>query len=174
MVRASLKAAIFRRWPVSAIRAISQESETRGLGHGGRPRRAPQLAPDVRDVAVNRVRAQHQLPCDLAITETPRDAGEDLALSIRQRDGPRPARLARRRLRRGERLAARPDDGIDITVPGEVCAAVQGGERRVWNRCRDLTPEPVRHRAIVAAMHDQRRGADEGKVRAYVEAIDET
>jgi hypothetical protein len=37
MVPASLKAAIFRGWPVSAIRAISQESETRGLGHGGRP-----------------------------------------------------------------------------------------------------------------------------------------
>ena len=34
MVRASLKAAIFRGWPVSAI---SEESETRGLGDGGRP-----------------------------------------------------------------------------------------------------------------------------------------
>ncbi len=138
------------------------------------PRGATQLAPNVRDVAVNRVRAQHQLPSDLAIAETARDAGEDLALTIGQRDGSRPARLARRRLQRSERFAARADDGIDITVPGEVCAAVQRDERRARNRCRDLAPEPVRPRAIVAAMHDQRWGADEGKVRAYVEAIDET
>jgi len=34
MVRASLNAAIFRRWPNPAI---SQESETRGLCDGGRP-----------------------------------------------------------------------------------------------------------------------------------------
>ena len=162
MVRASLKAAIFRGWPVLAIRAISQEPETRGLGHGGRPRRAPQLAPDVRDVAVNRMRAQHQLPCDFAIAETARDAGEDLALTIGQRDGPRPARLARRRLQRRERFAARADDRIDITVPGEVRAAVQRDERRAWNRCGDFTPEPVWHRTIAASMHDQRRGADEG------------
>ena len=33
-VRASLDAAIFRRWPVPAT---SQQSETRGLGDGGRP-----------------------------------------------------------------------------------------------------------------------------------------
>jgi hypothetical protein len=34
MVRASLGAAIFCRWPVPAI---SQEPETRGLRDGGRP-----------------------------------------------------------------------------------------------------------------------------------------
>ena len=68
IVRASLGAAIFRRWPLPAI---SQESETRGLRDGGRPRGATQLAADVRDVAVNGMRAQHELLCDLAIARDP-------------------------------------------------------------------------------------------------------
>ena len=59
-------------------------------------------------------------------------------------------------------------------MPGEVRAPLQRDECRAWNRGRDLTPEPVRHGAVVATMHDQRRLADEGKLRAYVEAIDET
>ena len=120
------------------------------------------------------MRAQHELLCDLAIAETARDAGEDLTLTTGQQDRLRLARMVRRRLHRCQRFAARADDGIGVTVPGEVRAPLQRDERRAWNRGRDLTPEPVRHGAIVATMHDQRRPADEGKVRAYVEAIDET
>jgi len=114
-MRASLGAAIFRRWPVPAT---SQESETRGLRDGGRSRGATQLAPDVRDVPVNGMRAQHELPGDLAIAETARDAGEDLTLTTGQQVRLRFARMVRRRLRRCQRFAARADDGIDITVPG--------------------------------------------------------
>jgi hypothetical protein len=152
MVRASLGAAIFCGWPVPAI---SQESETRGLGDGGRPGGATQLAPDVRDVAVNGMRAQHELPCDLAIAAAARDAGEDLALTTGQRDRLRPARMVRRRLHRCQRFAARADHGIGVTVPRAVRAALQRDERRAWNRGRDLTPQPVRHGAVVATMHDQ-------------------
>ncbi len=82
--------------------------------------------------------------------------------------------MVRRRLHRCQRFAARADHGIGVTVPGEVRAALQRDECRAWNRGGDLTPEPVRHGAVVATMHDQRRPADEGKVRAYVEAIDQT
>jgi predicted solute-binding protein len=60
---------------------MSQESKTGGLGDGGGPRRATQLAADVRDVAVHGMRTQEQLLCDLAIAETARHAGEDLALA---------------------------------------------------------------------------------------------
>ncbi len=76
---ASLNTAIFRGWP---FLATSQEPETRGLGDGGRPRRATELAAYVRDVAVHGMRAQHELLRDLAIAETARDAGQDLALAI--------------------------------------------------------------------------------------------
>ena len=55
---ASLNTAIFRGWP---FLATSQEPETRGLGDGGRPRRATELAAYVRDVAVHCMRAQHEL-----------------------------------------------------------------------------------------------------------------
>ena len=55
---ASLNTAIFRGWP---FLATSQEPETRGLGDGGRPRRATELAAYVRDVAVHGMRAQHEL-----------------------------------------------------------------------------------------------------------------
>src|SRR6202011_2936183 len=119
------------------------------------------------------MRAQHELPCDLAIAETARDAGEDLTLTAREPDRLRLARIVRRRLHRCQHFAARADDGIDVTVPGEVRAPLQRDERRAWNRGRDLPPEPVRHGAVVATMHDQPRPAKEGKVRAYVEAIDE-
>jgi len=80
---ASLEAAIFRRWPIPAT---SQKSETRGFRDGGRPRGATQLAADVRDVAVNGMRAQYQLLCDLAIAQTTRYAGEDLTLTTGQQD----------------------------------------------------------------------------------------
>ena len=120
------------------------------------------------------MRAQHEMLCDLAIAETARDAGEDLLLTTGQQDRLRLARMVRRRLHRCQRFATRSDDGIDITVPGEVRAALQRDELRAWNRGRDLTPEPVRHGAVVATMHDQRRPADEGKLHAYVESIDET
>jgi len=120
------------------------------------------------------MRAQHELLGDLAIAETARDTGEDLTLTTGQQDRLRLARIVRRRLQRCQHLAARADDGIDITVPGEVRPPLQRDERRPWNRGRDLTPEPVRHGAVVATMHDQRRPADEGKVRAHVEAIHET
>ena len=120
------------------------------------------------------MRAQHELLCDLAIAETARDAREDLTLTTGQQDRLRLARLVWRRLHRCQHFAARADDGIGVTVPGEVRAPLQRDERRPWNRGRDLTPEPVRHGAVVATMHDQRRPADEGKVRAYIEAIDET
>ena len=82
--------------------------------------------------------------------------------------------MVRRRLHRSQRFAARANHGIDITVPREVRAPLQRDECRARNRGRDLAPEPERHGAVVATMHDQRRRADEGKVRAYVEAIDET
>ena len=119
------------------------------------------------------MRAQHELPCDLTIAETACDAGENLTLTTGQRDWLPLAGMVRRRLPRCQRFAARADDGIGVTVPGEVRAPLQRDERRAWNRGRDLAPEPVRHCAIVATMHDQRRRADEGKVLAYVEAIDE-
>lgn len=83
IARASLEAAIFHRWPFPAT---SQESETRGLSDGGRPRGATQLAADVRNVPVNGMRAQHQLLRDLAIAQAPRDAGEDLTLTNGQQD----------------------------------------------------------------------------------------
>jgi len=53
-----------------------------------RPRRrrptetGDELAAYVRDVAVHGMRAQHELLRDLAIAETARDAGQDLALAI--------------------------------------------------------------------------------------------
>ena len=59
-------------------------------------------------------------------------------------------------------------------MPREVCAALQRNECRAGNRGRDLTPQPIWHRAVVATMHDERRPADEGKMRAYIEAVDET
>ena len=77
-MRASLDAAIFRRWPFPAT---SQKTETRGLRDGGSPGGATQLAADVRDVAVNGMRAQCELLRDLAIAETARDAREDLSLA---------------------------------------------------------------------------------------------
>jgi hypothetical protein len=83
MTRASLNPAIFCRWPFSAI---SQQSQTRGLGDGGRPGRAAEFATDIRDVAVNGMRAQHELLCDLTITETARHGGEDLALATGQQN----------------------------------------------------------------------------------------
>ena len=79
MKRASLNSAIFGRWPLSAI---SQESEPRRFCDGGRPGCAAELAADVRDVAVNGVRAQLELLRDFAVPETVRNAGEDLALAI--------------------------------------------------------------------------------------------
>ena len=96
-MRASLGTAIFRRWPVPAI---SQEAETRGLGDGGRPRGATQLAADVRNVAVNGVRAQYELLCDLAVAQTAGDAGEDLPFTSREQDRLRFSRMVRRLLRR--------------------------------------------------------------------------
>ncbi len=168
---ASREAAIFREWPVPAT---SKESETRSLRDSGRPRGPTQLAADVRDVTVNGVRAKHQLLCDLAVAETARDAGEDLTLTTGQQNPLRLARIVRRRLPRCQRFAARADDGIDITVPREVRAPLQRDKRRARNRGRDLTPKPERHRAVVATMHDERRLADEGKLRANVEAVHET
>src|SRR6476646_8427623 len=170
IARASLEAAIFREWPVPAT---SKESETRSLRDSGRPRGPTQLAADVRDVTVNGVPAKQQLLCDLAVAETARDAGEDLTLTTGQQNPLRLARIVRRRLPRCQRFAARADDGIDITVPGEVRAPLQRDKRRARNRGRDLTPKPERHRAVVATMHNQRRPADEGKLRANVEAVDQ-
>src|SRR6476619_1643770 len=142
---ASLETAIFCRWPVPAT---SQKSEPRGLGDRGRPRGATELAADVRDVAVDSVRTQHQLLCDLAVAQTPRDAREDLTLTDGQRDVLRLACVVRRRLSRCQCLAARADDRIDVTVPREVRAALQWDQRRARNRGRDLTAAPERHRAV--------------------------
>ncbi len=78
--------------------------------------------------------------------------------------GPAPARsLVLRRLRRCQRFAARADHGIDITVPREVRAPLQRDERRARNRGRDLTPEPKRHGAVVATMHDQLPASGRGE-----------
>ena len=77
-MHASLNPAIFRRWPFPVG---SQQSEPRGFGDGGRARRATELAANVRDVAVNGVRAEHQLLGDLAIAETACHLGEHLALA---------------------------------------------------------------------------------------------
>ena len=152
---------------------MSEESETCGLRDGGRTRGAPQLATDVRNVAVNGMRAQHQLLCDFAIAQSPRDAGENLAFTLGQQHLFRLVRTVRRRLRGCQCFAARANHGIDITVPREVRAPLQRDERRARNRSRDLTPEPKRHGAVVATVHHQCRRANKGKVRAYVEAIDE-
>ena len=76
--RASLEAAISPRWPVPAS---SEQSETSSLRDRGRPRSAAQLAADVRHVAMNSVRAQHQLRGDLAVAQPPRDARNDLPLT---------------------------------------------------------------------------------------------
>ena len=88
------------------------------------------------------MRAQHELLCDLAIAETARDAGENLTLTTGQQGRLRLARMVRRRLHRCQRFAARADDRIGVTVPGEVRAPLQRDECRAWNRGRDLTPEP--------------------------------
>jgi hypothetical protein len=168
---ASLEAAIFCKWPFSAI---SQESETRGLCDGRRSRGATELAANVRDVAVNGMRTQHQLLCDLTIAETPCHAGENLTLTFGQQDLLRVACIVRRRLARCERFAARADDGLDITMPREVGTPLQRNECRTRYRGRDLPPESVRYRAVLATMDDQRGLPDEGKVRTYVKAIDET
>src|SRR4051812_24087221 len=80
--------------------------------------------------------------------------------------------MARRRLHRPQRLAARADDGICVSVPGKVRAALQRRECRARNRGRDLTPEPGRDSVVVATMYDERPLADEGKVCTYVKAID--
>lgn len=42
------------------------------------------------------------------------------------------------------------------------------------NRGRNPAAQPVGHGAVVASMHDERRRSDVGKVRAYVEAVDES
>jgi len=109
-----------------------------------------------------------------ARAESACDAGENLTLSTGQQDRLRPARFLLRRLRRCQRLATRADDGFGVAVPREVRASLQRDEYRAWNRGSDLTPEPVRHRAVVAPMHHQRRRTDEGQLVADVEAIDKT
>lgn len=65
----------------AARTSMSEQSETRGLGDGGRPRRAAELAADVRDVAVHGMRTQQELLRDLAIAETAGDTREDLGLA---------------------------------------------------------------------------------------------
>src|SRR6476661_984862 len=120
------------------------------------------------------MRAEHQLLRDLAIAESACDAGENFTLTTGQQDRLRSARFVRRRLRRCQHFATRAYDGFGVAVPREVRASLQRDEYRAWNRGSDLTPEPVRHRTVVAPMHHQRRRADEGKLVADVEAIDET
>ena len=123
---------------------------------------------------MNSVRAQYQLLCDLAVAQPPSDARNDLPLTTGKQDRLGFAHVVRRHMPRCQRFAARADDGVDISMPREVCAALQRNERRAWNRGRDLTPQPVWHRTVVARMHNQRRPADQGKSRAYIEAVDET
>jgi hypothetical protein len=121
-------------------------------------------------MAVHGMRAQHQLLGDLAIGQTARDAAQDLPLTTGQQDRLRLVHGGRRCLRR-QRLATSADNGVDVVVPREVRAALQRDERRARDRCRDRTPQPVGHRAVVAAMHDQRRPADKRKVVTDVEPI---
>ena len=83
------------------------------------------------------------------------------------------ARIGWPRLLLCQRLAARANDGIDVTVPREVRTALQRNECRTGNRGCYLTPEPVRHGTVVATVYDRRRLADEWKVGANVEPIDE-
>src|SRR6478752_971866 len=59
-------------------------------------------------------------------------------------------------------------------MPWEVSAALQRDERRVRDCGRDLTPQPVRHGAVVSTMHDHYRNADVGEVYPYVKSVDET
>ena len=99
-------------------------------------------------MTVNGMRAQHELLCDLAIAETARDAGEDLTLTAGHQDRLRLARMVRRPLHRCQRFAACADDGIGVTVPGEVRAwasprtvetSPRGRDRR-WGQNSDATP----------------------------------
>ena len=124
-------------------------------------------------MSVNSVRAQHELLCDLAVAQTAGDVGEDLPLTTGKQGRLRLALTARRRLHRSQRFTARTDDRVGVAVPGEVRAALQRDERRAWNPGRHLAPEPVRHCAVVAPVHNQRRRADEAQVGAYLEPIDE-
>jgi hypothetical protein len=74
------------------------------------------------------------------------------------------ARIGWPRLLLCQRLAARANDGIDVTVPREVRTALQRNECRTGNRGCYLTPEPVRHGTVVATVYDRRRLADKWKV----------
>jgi hypothetical protein len=127
-------------------------------------------------VAVNGVRAEHQVRRDLAITETARHTREDFALTDRKNllDLLLLAPVARCLLHRSQRFAACANNGIGVTVPWKVRASFQRDECCAGNRGRDLAPEPVRHGTVVTPMHHQRWRADERKVVANIEAIDES
>ena len=96
------------------------EAEARRLRDRGGPGCCPQLAADVGDVTVHRVRADLQLFGDFTIAETVCDAIENLTLALGQQDGLAGAGNLGRRFGRRQSLPTCPDHGVDITVPGEV------------------------------------------------------
>lgn len=126
-------------------------------------------------MAVNGVRAEHQLLRDFAITETACQASEDFTLTNRKDLlDLLLARAGRRLMRRRQRFAACANNGAGVTVPWEVRASFERDECCPRNRGGDLAPEPVRHGTVVAAMHHKRWRADEREVVSNVEAIDES
>ena len=102
-----------------------------------------------------------------------RDEPQHLAFASRQQRGRRLCfgRALGRALRRQYR-AHRPDHAVGIAGPREVGAPLQRDERRARDPRGDLATEPVRDRAVLAPVDDQRGGLHQRQLVANVIAID--
>src|SRR5579862_39751 len=138
----------------------SEQAEPCGLRDGRGARAAPQLPADVRDVSMNRVRADHELYRDLLLREAARHQFEHLTLALRQHLV-RAFRLAPHPLT--EALATGAHHRVGILVPGEMRASRERNEHGLRQRCGELTAERVRHGAVTSPVHDDRRGSSDAR-----------
>ena len=122
-------------------------------------------------MTVHRMGTHDQLLGDLTLAEPIRNQSQHLPLASQQQDRSGfPGRALRRAVRR-QHPSQRPDHATGIPRPREVSAPLQRNQRRARDPRSDLATEPIRDRAILTAVDNQRGGLHQRQPVANVVAI---